>query len=870
MVDDVAPVLNIAPDPEFDAGFAPAPAAPAAPTAPIAVEATPAPSTPVNVFSPEGDLVSIDSANMPKALEQGFREAAPEEVDDHFLQQEYGTAGQQVKTFAERAVSAATFGASTALEKAFGVKDEDINKRAKANPGIGALGEVAGLVAPSLIPGVGELAAAKAMESGGAAAAKLLGLGGETASLASKLGARTVSEAAQMAMFQGGNEISKMISNDPEQSAQTALGDIGMASLLGAGAGVVFGSVAPLWKASVGDKAGQIAADFKGRMKFHLDNPDPAAAMADELAKHQDAMVGIRSELYGAGGLKQEALGKLLPELNPEIQSSTRSITDKVRSTVADMRADPESFSASQVKSLEHTLSGIEDRLNPSISASEFLSGMKPQTATSLEHFNELEKLKRQLQELGNYNGPPLVRGSQESNFINKVRSLATETKTSLENPEIWGKAGEMQKSLNQAAAKAIKPSELFTKRFMAIAGDGSRVVDPGKINTFIKQLGKHSADIKQDVLETYLKESAAVREEVGKIYEKLGVPNPIPPPSLSTTKTLLDKPTTGSKLADAAIHKGLANLAGGGVGGAIGAGLGHGVGLGAIGALAGEKVLGPGISSLIHPLIRPMLEGASSGIGLKAGAEYVGAVTKGESLLTKAAKNVFKQASKPIISAITASTERDRTKLDKAVVKAQTDPSFLASVGGDIGHYLPHHATAMAMTATNALNFLNSQRPDTGPKMPLDSKLPPDPGKKANYNRMLDLANAPLSILPKIAAGTITPMEIAGFRAMYPGLYNNTVSKLLNEMNSHLAKGEHIPYRTRVGLSLFAAQPLDSTMLPSAIQAAQPKGPQGPMAPQGGQQQKPPAASSVKGFSKLAKSAQTSDQAREQHAQKD
>lgn len=858
-------------DPGFDAGFAPVPTPQ---PAPVAMAPTPisAPSTPVNVYSPEGELVSVDSNNLSKATSQGFTQATPDQVDEHFLQQKYGGVGGELKAAAEGAANAATFGGATAIEKMAGRTDEDILGTRKANPIAYGGGELLGLGASAVVPGLGEASAAKLLGEGGAAAAELLGLGGETAGLMSKLGAKTVSEAAQMAAYQGGSEISKLIVNDPEQSAQSAISDIGMAALLGAGTGAAFGTVAPLWKATVGDKASQIAADFKGRFEFHLNNPDPAGAMAEELGKHQEAMEGIRKEVYGVGGLKQEALQKLLPlEATPEIQRSTNEFISRIEGVAADMRGASESYSSSQVRALENVTQGVSDKLSPKIGAADFLSGVRPESGTSFDHFTELEKVKRQLQDLANYNGPPLVRGSQEANFLGKVRSLASEARTNLENPEVWGKAGEMQRDLNAAAAKAIKPTELFGKRFMAVSGDGTKVVDPGKIATFIKQLGKPSAEIKQDVLQTYLKESQSVRDEVSKIYQKLGQASPVETHGLSVTNTLLEKSTAGSRLADAAIHEGLETLVGKTVGGGVGAAAGNVVAgrWGATaGALFGEHILGKGISKLVHPMIRPIMDGIANGAGLKAGADYVGVVARGQKTLGDAAAAVFKNIEKPIISGISTATVRNRERLNDAVVKAQTDPSFLTNVGADVGHYLPHHATAMAQTATNSLNFLNTQRPDTGPKMPLDSKLPPEPGKAANYNRMLDIANNPVSIMPKIASGAITPQEITGLKTMYPGLYNTMVAKLMDEMNNHLAKGNSIPYRTKIGLSMFAGQPMDSTMTPASIVAAQPK-PSPSNQPQGGSPGKPPSQSSTKGISKLSSTYQTADQTRDERSQK-
>ena len=45
--------------------------------------------------------------------------------------------------------------------------------------------------------------------------------------------------------------------------------------------------------------------------------------------------------------------------------------------------------------------------------------------------------------------------------------------------------------------------------------------------------------------------------------------------------------------------------------------------------------------------------------------------------------------------------------------------------------------------------------------------------------------------------------------------------------MSESITRGEPIPYKLRVGMSMFLGQPLDSTMTPQAIMAAQPAPPQ-------------------------------------------
>ncbi len=285
-----------------------------------------------------------------------------------------------------------------------------------------------------------------------------------------------------------------------------------------------------------------------------------------------------------------------------------------------------------------------------------------------------------------------------------------------------------------------------------------------------------------------------------------------------------------------------------------------------AIGGLLAKQIFKDTPDALRYAFLKFMGSNKPIDAGaFKVAVDTIQAVIKGESALNKASKSLFQATEKSAVSMV--NVERNRDKLDKLVVMSQTDPEAFMNLGSDVAHYMPEHGSAIAQSTISSLNYLASQRPNTTPASPLDSQLPPDPGKQAIYNNLLDLANAPLSITKKIKHGTIVPREVEALRAMTPGLHGIMSAKFLNDMTKHMAKGGVVPYKTRIGLSLFLGQPLDSTLKPASILAAQPKPQQQPQGPQGGQ--KPPSASSTKGISKLPSSYQTPDQAREQHAQK-
>jgi hypothetical protein len=251
-----------------------------------------------------------------------------------------------------------------------------------------------------------------------------------------------------------------------------------------------------------------------------------------------------------------------------------------------------------------------------------------------------------------------------------------------------------------------------------------------------------------------------------------------------------------------------------------------------------------------------------------KTAVDSLQAVIKGEQLVGKTVKGIFKASDKPLISE--GVSLKDREKLDKMVVMAQTHPEMLQNLGGDLGHYMPEHTTALAATAATALSFLNSQRPNPTPKSPLDTKLPADPAKQAEYNRLLDIAAKPLVIMDKVKNGSVTSKEVAGLKTMYPDLYTNLVTKISDEMNNHLTDGGTVPYKTRIGMSLFMGMPMDSTLTGASILAAQPKHKQDQPQPQQGGQGNGVSAKTGNSLNKMVKGYQTPGQAREQHAQKD
>lgn len=210
---------------------------------------------------------------------------------------------------------------------------------------------------------------------------------------------------------------------------------------------------------------------------------------------------------------------------------------------------------------------------------------------------------------------------------------------------------------------------------------------------------------------------------------------------------------------------------------------------------------------------------------GFKSMVEFFNATYKGENAINKAIQNLMKGPSQ-VVAAAEIPTDKDRENLDKQLDKLQGDPRgmMMAQSKGDVGHYLPDHQAALSQTAMTAAQYLQNLRPKPYQAGPLDKPIAPSAEEIARYERAQDIAISPTTVLQHIKNGTLQVSDITDLNSMYPGLYKLMQTKIMNQIVDAQANEEPIPYKTRVSMSLFLQQPLDSSMNPASILAAQPK----------------------------------------------
>lgn len=685
------------------------------------------------------------------------------------------------------------------------VDPESIREREEAYPVASAVGTVGGLMTPG---GEGALLE----KAGSKIAQKVIPQVVEEGILAgASRGA--VKVAAENALYQSGDETTKMILNDPDQSVGTAITNIGLAAALGGVIGGGLGTVSPLWKAAVGNKAGQLAEDFKGRMNEHIQNPDRAGALTDELNQYHTNIKSVADEVYGPTGLKAQEIEKLLP--------SSEEAGTRIKEQVADLN-----------KKAEEALSSMVDKQVPERYTNRFVNDINVfrkvvdnGDATPSQVFNAAQDFKQTLQgySKGNF-GPFAVPSYHEAyDFLNITKGLGKDVREALESPKVWGKAADRQTAINKAFRDYLPSLKDFEKKFTTEV-NGERVIDPGKVNTYLNQVGKANAELKQTMLRNFIDASEKYKQVISDTHTNLGIDNPIQPSSMNMIKNSLKEQSHGAKLADILVKRS-GDLTGKTLGAAIGGGLGHLThipGAGLVGTIIGEHALGPFLGSVLPSLSKSLMETAGSGEGLKAAADYGASVAKGAKLSDSVVKGLFKSGSK-LLPDSKRPTKEQREKLDAQIQKLQQDPEKLVNAGGSVGHYLPNHAVAIGSMTSNIVQFLNSIRPQSAPRAPLDPPIQVSSAVQSQYDRVLDIAQQPLVVLESLKGGTMTSHDILALQAMYPALYKGLQQKVMNAIITNKSDETPIPYDLRLGLSLFMGQPLDSTMKPTAILAAQP-----------------------------------------------
>jgi hypothetical protein len=769
-----------------------------------------------------------DNAPIPNAEE--FTQEQIDNFDvDHYLQQkQYGSTGQAAIAGLEGAGRGVVGPLAPMAEKALGVSEEGIRGRKSANPLAAGAGETAGLIGGALT-GVGE-------------GALLEGAGKAVGSLVEhKIGSAAIKAAAEGALYQSGDEMSKAVLQDPNQSVGSAVASIGLSGLLGGTLGAISGSVSPLWQATVGKKLGAALGDvaeksggIEGQEAAQSVGIDPftqkpfegsapsapkSRSNIDPFTKEPTKTPPIKKELEGNPLIQkeaaqyQESIG-LPKESLPKIKVSPAT-GKQIAAAYEAMKHDPNNPAVKSAYDalIKETLDQYQLVKKMGI-IPEFIphGAPNPYPGGSKDVLSDIKKghlwvFPTESPEGANFGsgedkfaGNPLLQKTNEyvgdkQLVANDVFRIVHDIFGHAKEGNSFGPTGEENawrahvKMYSPQAARAMTTETRGQNSWVNFGpkGEANRA---NPANT-------HYADQKTGLLPEWISKVPDREQSVISSSAPYKSTSQVAPGLQSTLKTSISDNALGLLLAatghgNAAVLTTLANML-------------RKPGMEAI-KRASLKFLGTA---------KPI-----SAEGFSAMADMLGAAGRGTELADKATKAVF--SGSRVLESSEMPSKDDVKHLDETLKHLEENPGALLGKPDHLGHYLPDHSTAVAALATNAQTYLNSLRPRADKQAPLDSDPEISKAQSQPFQRALMIAQQPLLVLQHLKNGTLVPQDVQTIERLYPALYKSLAGKLTDAMIEHTAQGKAVNYHTRQALSLFAGHALDSTLTPQAIQASQ------------------------------------------------
>lgn len=784
--------------------------------------------------------------------------------------EKYGTMGQKLLTTAEGLGQGFAGPVATAAELGLhklgvpGISPEEIEARKQANPILSESSKIAGLGA-GLMTGVGELGLlAKAGE-----AVTGLGSAAKAAPLAVKVGANAVKAFTEMYGLQLGDEASKWMlgQGDPEAPVATALANSGYAGLIAAGISTALTGVAgPLASTTLkaiadtkmGQRAGQFLEDFGNRWKFHQENPNIVQSVHDELSNFYDSTNKMVKGVFGDEGIKYKAIQKLMPEMSDKMVQHAIDINDMAAAARTDLVKA--GTSRANLNEFGLTMSRYNEAIN--------------QAKTPIEFFKAADNLKKELGEYvpwAKYKSGAIERTDPARNMIFKAADMYKKVQQSLESADIWGKSGDLQRGINKLTADFIPANDAFKTFTMKPLNE--RMINPQKIKTYVNNVGKTGAEVLEEErpikMKNYIDAAEKYRDGINDMYAQYGIESPVTPVSLNATKSTYGASSKGAETADDLFHGGVSKIVGKVAGGLGGFAAGHATHLGygaesvsaGIGQYIGdklsptiEKVIGRPIKKHVIPaFLKVLSEGSPKSVAYAI--DHASNIARGQSAIQTGVNSIFtgsKIAGKEFFHEHSdKATEKIKKYIEHGGVDTeiqeqlnkqnqQMPPVQGFAEGGEVkkqeiavpndkamdvsdhlGTVYPEQNILMNTAKARVYNYLNSVRPIEAARLPFDNEHK-NPSIEKAYNEAVGIANKPLSLLPHIQKGTLTPAQVKHMTSMWPEVHSQLSKKILERMTEAQIKKEKPPFHIRQSLSMFLGQPLDSSLTPQSIQAAQ------------------------------------------------
>lgn len=162
-----------------------------------------------------------------------------------------------------------------------------------------------------------------------------------------------------------------------------------------------------------------------------------------------------------------------------------------------------------------------------------------------------------------------------------------------------------------------------------------------------------------------------------------------------------------------------------------------------------------------------------------------------------------------------------DKENLEKYLDKFKDNPDSILESGSNISQVSPDHGAEVGAAVGAASSYLDSIKPKPQSNGPLSDPSPVSKIQMYGYERQVKMVEQPLHILKHIKDGSLQPQDIQTINTVYPKLANRLKSSIMEQVINTKSKKQEIPYKTRIALSQFLGEPMDSSLIQHNMQMA-------------------------------------------------
>lgn len=258
----------------------------------------------------------------------------------------------------------------------------------------------------------------------------------------------------------------------------------------------------------------------------------------------------------------------------------------------------------------------------------------------------------------------------------------------------------------------------------------------------------------------------------------------------------------------------------------ALGGGIGRLSGIpfgGYIGTMLGKELGG----DVMKPLLRRVLGTyADSAGGIEAGiSDLLSKVKPPESALSALDDLATAGAVKGSLAGSGGKRGDSLDAATTALAQAAADPAAtqanIQQQLGGLAAVAPQLAQAVGQQMQLKLQFLGEKAPKRITMGISGQVVPPSDSEKQTFARYVAAASDPLRMVKELRAGTLMPETVETAKALFPTIYQKTVSAL-GELVSDPKTAAAIPYATRLQLGMLMGPTTDATTDPGFVQQMQ------------------------------------------------